>query len=1084
MPSVTVYASSESGHIRSRNATYSTARSGGTLTPSVDGATMFVGQGGGGIYDVWEAFLAFDLASAGIPDGATITAAVLGIYATADDSGTDFTIGARDLDYGATLTSADWVAGASLSSTGTERATLDTTPGISTSAYVDFTDAAMVALVEASLSGTLRLVLYSSRTVSGSAPGGVETVTFTGVGGSDKPRLVITYTPPNYLTVTPSPHDFGSVAIGADDTQTFTVESTGTLDTTVDSIGIAGSPAFTIENDTCTGVTLAEDETCTFDVVFAPTVVGDYAATIEILSEDLDDPATADIEGASTEGPNLDVSPASWDAGIIDLSDITEQTFTITNTGDDDLTIGTAAIDGDAEFTIVGDDCSGETLAPLATCSITVRFTPVDTDAASADLEIPSDDPDTATTIVALDGDAVDEGASPDPDQVETGEPTWSQDTTEDVINPGTLPSFAAWGQMGVHNGMFREPPPDPTLPIDPVTETTGSNFLPSWRFVQSSSTRITAEWVPTDMGGDVRFVFAGGGSNGDEAYIEQITPVGVSVGAKWSYWPYVSWSDETPDSDRVDVFVAGQYLTADGTPTGTSGENATDTSALAPPESMSATPNGTGSAPTDAAYLRIRVGVRQVAGGDSAPSASDHVDVREVSLFSSRGEVRLGDRDDASRIHGRLIQAEGIVILSGAGGQVRIDEDQSLVHVYSEGDIELRATDDVVVSDGAGFEASGAVYLSNQIEATISANTNDWNPTGWASASYVRVTVTGSNRNLTGAARPSLAGQVKILRNVSGALSLVLKHNDGGSSSDARFICPGSGDFTLASNDFAILYYDDVADFWCVIDRVQSGGGGGISDGDKGDITVSSSGATWTVDNDAITYAKMQNVSATDRLLGRVSSGSGDPEEVVFTDLAQSLLDDTTQGAMRTTLGVVIGTDVQAYDADLSAVAGLSSNGLVARTGSGTAAARTVTGTSGRISVTNGDGVSGDPTIDVGADVYRSGGTDVAVADGGTGSSTAAGARGNLGIQTKRVAGPGSTASDTGADVTVTWDSAFADTDYTVVASVVGGNTQYLAKVGCQIRSKTASGCVVRVWNMHSNSVNIADIHLIAIHD
>lgn len=50
-----------------------------------------------------------------------------------------------------------------------------------------------------------------------------------------------------------------------------------------------------------------------------------------------------------------------------------------------------------------------------------------------------------------------------------------------------------------------------------------------------------------------------------------------------------------------------------------------------------------------------------------------------------------------------------------------------------------------------------------------------------------------------------------------------------------------------------------------------------------------------------------------------------------------------------------------------IAAIEGLAANGLIARTAAGVAAARLITaGASGNLSVTNGDGVAGNPTIDL----------------------------------------------------------------------------------------------------------------------
>lgn len=355
-----------------------------------------------------------------------------------------------------------------------------------------------------------------------------------------------------------------------------------------------------------------------------------------------------------------------------------------------------------------------------------------------------------------------------------------------------------------------------------------------------------------------------------------------------------------------------------------------------------------------------------------------------------------------------------------------------------------------IATSAGAG-DAGKPIKLdaAGHVDATM---IND------ADISLDSVTEGSTNKFFTSTEKTKLSG-IETAADVTDAANV--------SAAGAPIISSGAGAPGSTPTKVGDIYIDTTGDDAYIAVGVASsadweksndGAGGGISDSDKGDITVSGSGATWTIDNDAVTYAKMQNVSAenkilgritagagdteeltatnvrtiinvadganayvhpnhsgdvtsvadgattiandavtyakmqnvsaTDKLLGRVSASAGDVEEITFTDFAQSILDDADEATFKATVNLEIGTDVQAYDADLGAIAGLSSNGIIARTGAGTASVRTITGTSNEISVSNGDGVSGNPTLSLPTTIDLGGKTSFEIPNGAGGTT------------------------------------------------------------------------------------------------
>jgi hypothetical protein len=102
------------------------------------------------------------------------------------------------------------------------------------------------------------------------------------------------------------------------------------------------------------------------------------------------------------------------------------------------------------------------------------------------------------------------------------------------------------------------------------------------------------------------------------------------------------------------------------------------------------------------------------------------------------------------------------------------------------------------------------------------------------------------------------------------------LNENTGATTTSIRN--PGNTAFTFTTQETILFVYSNTR--WRTAAPLR------ISDGDKGDITVTSSGATWTIDNAAVTLAKQADL-AQSRIIGRAEgAGTGVPTALTPTQV------------------------------------------------------------------------------------------------------------------------------------------------------------------------------------------------------
>jgi uncharacterized repeat protein (TIGR01451 family) len=265
-----------------------------------------------------------------------------------------------------------------------------------------------------------------SITVNSNAQGSPQTAALTGTGAATGPAVSLSCSAGTTGSVvrrnlrtqavgsTCFSLSFPSQAVGSTSApQTVVLTNIGNDVLTIDLMNTVTGGDFAISSNTCPQM-LAAGSACNIAITFNPTATGPRVGSLSVKDNAGDSPQSLILMGTGTpSGPSASLSATALPfGGQLVGTTSAAQSVTVTNTGNAQLTFSSVGASGD--FAKTSDTCTNAIVAPNATCSISVTFTPTTTNARAGAITITDNAPDSPQSVT-LSGNGMDISISPPP---------------------------------------------------------------------------------------------------------------------------------------------------------------------------------------------------------------------------------------------------------------------------------------------------------------------------------------------------------------------------------------------------------------------------------------------------------------------------------------------------------------------------------------------------------------------------------------------------------------------------------------------------------------------------------------------